>query len=495
MHRGARLRHQVERRRRDAATCAARRTSTRASCRCPQGCTQYDCNGDGVFNVVDYAGDSRVNLERPAPRRSGRACLTPQDLLIAFSDGTDDDGNGFVDDIAGWDFLDDDNDAYDDVQYGHGTGEAEGSTRRGQQRRATPARARTACSSRCASATRSSPTRTTSPRPSSTASTTASLVIQEALGTLNNTQLARQAVEYAYDHGVAVIASAADEAAQHHNWPSNYPHTIVVNSVTQYDTAFTPELRPTSSSTAARTSRRKITRRDPEHELLVRRDRRRLRPRRPRLQRGAERDRRQRPRPASDLRARERRPLPAERQRGAPADGLGDDQRRPPGGRRQLRDPAGAVLHAGAAPGLHRQEPPVRRRRPPTARSPSPLVDHARAIRRARTSTSTTATAASNMVKTDDAIAAGDDPAGGRDHLARVVRAGRPDPADGGHPRARSTRAAAPTPAGSRSRPAPSRTTAARPTFRRATSSRSPRAGATGRTTRARSTACSRRST
>ena len=36
-----------------------------------------------------------------------------------------------------------------------------------------------------------------------------------------------------------MIASAADEAAQHHNWPSNYPHTIVVNSVTKYDT-FTP---------------------------------------------------------------------------------------------------------------------------------------------------------------------------------------------------------------------------------------------------------------
>ena len=32
-----------------------------------------------------------------------------------------------------------------------------------------------------------------------------------------------------------MIASAADEAAQHHNWPSNYPHTIVVNSVTKYD--------------------------------------------------------------------------------------------------------------------------------------------------------------------------------------------------------------------------------------------------------------------
>ena len=42
-------------------------------------------------------------------------------------------------------------------------------------------------------------------------------VVQEALGTLNNTSLAREAVDYAYRHGVTVIASAADEAAQHNN--------------------------------------------------------------------------------------------------------------------------------------------------------------------------------------------------------------------------------------------------------------------------------------
>lgn len=64
-------------------------------------------------------------------------------------------------------------------------------------------------------------------------------MVQEALGTLNHTSLGRDAVEYAYDRGVAVIASAADEAAQHHNWPSNEPHTVVVNSVTKYDEALT----------------------------------------------------------------------------------------------------------------------------------------------------------------------------------------------------------------------------------------------------------------
>ena len=56
-------------------------------------------------------------------------------------------------------------------------------------------------------------------------------VIQEALGTYNAPYFARQAIEYAYHHGTTVIASAADEAAEHHNQPGSLPDTIVVNSV------------------------------------------------------------------------------------------------------------------------------------------------------------------------------------------------------------------------------------------------------------------------
>jgi hypothetical protein len=82
----------------------------------------YDLNDDGVFDVTDYANDARVT------DANGNGLLDPQDLIRAFSDGTDDDGNGYVDDIAGWNFLDDDNDPFDEVSYGHGTGEAEDST-------------------------------------------------------------------------------------------------------------------------------------------------------------------------------------------------------------------------------------------------------------------------------------------------------------------------------------------------------------------------------
>jgi Subtilase family/FG-GAP-like repeat/Thrombospondin type 3 repeat len=195
---------------------------------------QYDANGDGVFNLRDYACDDRIDLGDA--RRAGPAgFLTPEDLTIAFSDDGDADGNGFVDDIAGWDFLDDDNDPFDDVQYGHGTGEAQDSTAEadnGQDDAGScpncvvmPLRVG---DSFIADVNRFA-------QAALYATDNGALVIQEALGTLNNSKLAREAVNYAYDHGTSVIASAADEAAQHNNWPSSLPHVILVNSVTKYD--------------------------------------------------------------------------------------------------------------------------------------------------------------------------------------------------------------------------------------------------------------------
>jgi hypothetical protein len=206
---------------------------------------RWDANRDGVFNVLDYSCDGRVerNPEQRARRDQPRGAgplelLDPQDVLIAFTDGADDDGNGYVDDIVGWDFMDDDNDPYDDVQYGHGTGEARDSTAEAANGGAlgtcpncmfVPLRVGDsfiAEEGRFAVAT-------------AYAVDNDVMVVQEALGTLNHTRLARQAIDYAYAHGVTVVASAADEAAQHHNWPSSNDHVVLVNSVTKYDELFT----------------------------------------------------------------------------------------------------------------------------------------------------------------------------------------------------------------------------------------------------------------
>src|SRR5205085_5447246 len=80
----------------------------------------YDVNHDGVFNVQDYANDPRVH-DFPDDENT---FVDPGDLIRIFSDGVDDDGNGYTDDISGWDFYEGDNDAADDVTYGHGSGES-----------------------------------------------------------------------------------------------------------------------------------------------------------------------------------------------------------------------------------------------------------------------------------------------------------------------------------------------------------------------------------
>ena len=173
-------------------------------------------------------------------RRARPTLLDPQDIIIAFSDGTDADHNGFVDDIAGWDFLDNDNDPYDDVQYGHGTGEA-----RDSNAEADNGGDLGACPNCMVMPLRVGDSFVADVNRFAQAVLYAAdngvLVVQEALGALNNSTLAPQAIDYAYNHGVTVIASAADEAAQHNNWPSSHPHVILVNSVTKYDGTFTSQ--------------------------------------------------------------------------------------------------------------------------------------------------------------------------------------------------------------------------------------------------------------
>ena len=215
---------------------ADRATSTEAG----ENCATYtagvrDANHDGVFNIIDYSCDSRVD-PNPPHGVGPSDLLDPQDVLIAFSDGTDADHNGYVDDIVGWDFLDDDNDPFDDVEYGHGTGEAQDSNAEADNGGSlgtcpncmvVPLRVGTsfvADVNRFAEAV-------------VYATDNGFSVVQDALGTLNKSTFALQAIKYAYDHGTTVIASAADEAAQHHNQPSAMPYAIVVNSVTHDDTA------------------------------------------------------------------------------------------------------------------------------------------------------------------------------------------------------------------------------------------------------------------
>jgi hypothetical protein len=74
----------------------------------------YDVNHDGMFNVRDYANDPRVH------DRNANGYVDAEDLIATFSDHTDHDGNGYVDDISGWDFYNRQNDpATVDAAYTH----------------------------------------------------------------------------------------------------------------------------------------------------------------------------------------------------------------------------------------------------------------------------------------------------------------------------------------------------------------------------------------
>jgi hypothetical protein len=204
----------------------------------------HDCNGDGVVSVDDFAGITCQGLGGPtvvSPGLGGDpARLDGQDLILACSDGHDgygDDGdaNGFVDDIAGWDFQDDDNDPFDAVDYGHGTGQAQDSSAEADNGAGFPGTAPNGMFLPLKVADSFVAIGSDFARAVVYATDWPVGVISEALGTISAGPVGQQAIDRAYARGIPVVASAADEEAQHHNYPANYEHTIWVNSVRNGD--------------------------------------------------------------------------------------------------------------------------------------------------------------------------------------------------------------------------------------------------------------------
>lgn len=194
----------------------------------PARSSTYDTNRDGRVTAADYAKDPRVR------DRNHNGVIDPEDLILTpeFNNGIDDDGNGYVDDISGWDFLFGDNNPLDDVAYGHGTGEARDST----------AAADNGGSVGTCPSCRFLPVRVGDSFIAEGGRFAAGVlfaldsgasVVQEALGAINNPPQAQAAINAAYASGVPIIASMADEASKHANLPAALDHTIAVNSMTQ----------------------------------------------------------------------------------------------------------------------------------------------------------------------------------------------------------------------------------------------------------------------
>jgi hypothetical protein len=188
--------------------------------------TAYDRNGNGVLDVDDYALDPRVTKDGCEGK------VTGQDLIKAFSNKTDADGNGFVDDIAGWDFFDDDNDPFDQSSYAaahnHGTGRANDAVEQGND-----ARGALGTCPHC----QFLPIRIWDTFVSDAndfalgilyATDNGVSVIEGANGSLYHSAFAEAASQYAYDHGVAQTFSGDDLNTGNHNYPANYNHTMLI---------------------------------------------------------------------------------------------------------------------------------------------------------------------------------------------------------------------------------------------------------------------------
>src|SRR3954454_5201538 len=220
-----------------------------------------DMNGDGRVNVVDYAEDPRVNpacadgQEPGVIRAEGttRSCvpggdhddlnrvhiggkltpyLSPEDLIVAFSNHKDEDGNGYVDDISGWNFDRNTNDPqYEDTTYGHAPGlmsDVAGVANNhysgvGECRECSivPIKQGSECLGR--------PDHEGAAILYATdlgATTVSSVVVTYAYSSFN-----QKAIDYAYDHGVVLSLDSNDFDSMDHTDGMLFNHVLVGNSL------------------------------------------------------------------------------------------------------------------------------------------------------------------------------------------------------------------------------------------------------------------------
>jgi hypothetical protein len=196
----------------------------------------WDADGDGIFNTLDYATENgnavpKTPCDPKVPDANKNGMMDPQDLLLTFTDGKDDDNNGYFDDISGWDFFRNDNDAYDEVRFGHGNGEARDSGSEGNNGRGGIG----ICPECTVLMIRVGDSFVADSNDFSAAVVfgvdSGASVIQQALGGLNRPFYAEDAINYAYNNNAVVISSAADELSFHHNMPATTDHTVYVHAI------------------------------------------------------------------------------------------------------------------------------------------------------------------------------------------------------------------------------------------------------------------------
>jgi hypothetical protein len=180
-----------------------------------------DADGDGALTVAEAAA-TVVDLD-------GDGMVTALDVLAHASNGVDDDGNGYIDDLAGWDFEDDDADPTDN--FGHGTGRAGiaaavmdnalgmvGVCPRCSILPVRMGRTFVAVPDKLAAAV-------------GYAADRGAAATVMATGSLGNSRAERAAVAYADARGVVQCAAIGNERSRHHHLPQVYDEVIAVAGI------------------------------------------------------------------------------------------------------------------------------------------------------------------------------------------------------------------------------------------------------------------------
>ena len=191
----------------------------------------HDTDGNGLVNILDYAEDPRVGIDAGDWRSD--EVLDASDLIYTFSDGVDDDGNGFIDDIAGWDFFERDNDAFstNEEAFGdHGSGVAKDAAGEGGDGGGIGV-----CPN-CAVL----PIRVGDSFITTGAIMTEAVVfaithhaaaMTMATGGMTNPGLLREAMDLAWEQDLLIVAAAGDETSFHRNFPALNEHALYVHSI------------------------------------------------------------------------------------------------------------------------------------------------------------------------------------------------------------------------------------------------------------------------
>jgi hypothetical protein len=190
-----------------------------------------DLDSNGIFNLDDYSEDPRVDVNAGVVSADGM--LDPSDLIYTFSDGVDDDGYGYVDDIAGWDFFGWDNDPYPALETGyasHGTGVMKAAVQAGEDGGDIGV-----CPNCALLPIRVGDTFLTDGDRIAMAIAFATdhgvSVVGMALGGLTTPSAIDDAIAYAEANDVTLVAAAGDENSYHHNMPGAKGHILYVHSV------------------------------------------------------------------------------------------------------------------------------------------------------------------------------------------------------------------------------------------------------------------------